>query len=336
MGVSLGISADLARQLQKMQKSASAFSGLYEKQVSTAAKLSQQFLASSVSARLSQEFLASSASARLSQELLASSASARLSQELLASSASARLSQEFLSSLASARLSQERLASSVSASLSQHLASLKWKLPDKLSESLLSMNYPLNKMANRFYGRDLASVAFQQVMEITEDICSDAVENDELTEQARSANDEFQALVNGSLGLESLSDKSLRFLLWLLNGIILPIFAAAMGGIIATQYINDKALALGLAKNNREVKTLVRCYSNEEKMALSGCRVVLGDGIRVRATPGLKGNVIATLPVGKIVTILDSTQRAWLLIEADIDGETVEGWVSRRYTVPFR
>ncbi|MDH5786408.1 MAG: SH3 domain-containing protein [Chromatiales bacterium] len=198
------------------------------------------------------------------------------------------------------------------------------------------MNYPLNKMANRFYGRDLASVAFQQVMEITEDICSDAVENDELTEQARSANDEFQALVNGSLGLESLSDKSLRFLLWLLNGIILPIFAAAMGGIIATQYINDKALALGLAKNNREVKTLVRCYSNEEKMALSGCRVVLGDGIRVRATPGLKGNVIATLPVGKIVTILDSTQRAWLLIEADIDGETVEGWVSRRYTVPFR
>jgi len=334
--VSLGVTATFARQMERMQKSAAAFSYHYEKQMSAIPNLSQQLIGMPATAGLSRQIIDIPASARLSEKLLGSSALAKMSEQFLGSSATTRLSEQVFGSSAASLLSQQHFESPIYAGLSPKIIASTWELPDSLSDSMAFTNARLNEMINRYYGQGLMPSMLQQAIEIADDICRDDVEDDELTEQARSANDEFQALANGSLDLESLSDKSLRFLIWLLTGFVKPIFIAAMGGIIAYQYIDYKTSALESAKTHREAKALARCYSDEEKVALSGCRVVLGDGLHIRGTPGIKGSVIASLPVGKIVIVLDSSERSWLLIEADVDGETVEGWISRRYTAPFR
>ena len=347
-GTRLGISADLARQMEKIQKSASSFSRLYERQISATSKLSQELLSSSLSSKLSQELLSSSLSSKLSQELFSSSLSSKLSQELFSSSLSSKLSQELLSSSLSSKLSQELLSSSLpsklsqklissslSSKLSQELTASTWELPQTFSDNLFAHSSALNDMIQRFYGRGLTSAMLHQAIKITEDISIDSVEDDELSEQFRSAHDEIQEMANEFLGLESLSDKSRQILLWVLNTIIMPLIVGSF--LITVQnHMNDKATTLESAKTHRQVRALARCYNGEEKMALSSCRVVLGDGLRMRGTPNLKGSVIASLPVGKIVTVLDSSKRAWLLIEADVDGKTVEGWIARRYTTPFR
>lgn len=50
----------------------------------------------------------------------------------------------------------------------------------------------------------------------------------------------------------------------------------------------------------------------------------------------MKSEVITTLPIGALVEVIDKSHRSWLLVEAEIDGELEQGWVSRRYTSYFK
>jgi len=69
---------------------------------------------------------------------------------------------------------------------------------------------------------------------------------------------------------------------------------------------------------------------------LKGYRVTTGTDIQLRDKPKMKSNVSFELPMGKMLNVLDKSNRSWLYVEVEIDDELVEGWVSRQYTDYFR
>jgi len=50
----------------------------------------------------------------------------------------------------------------------------------------------------------------------------------------------------------------------------------------------------------------------------------------------MKSEIITSLPIGSLVEVLDSSNRSWLLVEVEVNGELEQGWVFRRYTTYFK
>lgn len=70
--------------------------------------------------------------------------------------------------------------------------------------------------------------------------------------------------------------------------------------------------------------------------SLQDVRIVIGSGLNLRESPSISAKVILELPVGKLLDVLDRSNRTWLYVGVTIDGEYLEGWVSRRYTTTFK
>lgn len=70
--------------------------------------------------------------------------------------------------------------------------------------------------------------------------------------------------------------------------------------------------------------------------SLQDIRIVTGSSLNLRESPSIKAKVILELPVGKLLDVLDRGNRTWLYVGVTIDGEYLEGWVSRRYTTTFK
>ncbi len=86
----------------------------------------------------------------------------------------------------------------------------------------------------------------------------------------------------------------------------------------------------------QEVRKKARCLDYQSKALLSNCRFITGNGLRLRTGPSQKAEVITLLARGKIVDVIDSSNRSWLEVEVLVDGEYLKGWVARRYTSTFK
>lgn len=137
------------------------------------------------------------------------------------------------------------------------------------------------------------------------------------------------------LDFTSLSESARTAVLWLFYHMVLP-FLMSIAASLALERFNEKAATTEKVTTSREIKKLARCDSELEREIFAGCRVVTGNGLRLRAGPGMKAEIITALPLGKVVVVLDSSERAWLRVEVDLEGDLIEGWVARRYTTPFR
>lgn len=137
------------------------------------------------------------------------------------------------------------------------------------------------------------------------------------------------------LDFTSLSESARTAVLWIFYHMVLP-FLMSIAASMALERFNEKAAVTEKVTTSREVKKLAKCDNGLEREIFAGCRVVIGSGLRLRAGPGMKTEIITTLPLGKLVMILDSSERAWLHVEVDLEGDVIEGWVARRYTTPFR
>lgn len=147
--------------------------------------------------------------------------------------------------------------------------------------------------------------------------------------------DELKSLGNEPLDFTSLSENARTVVLWLFYHIVLP-FLVGIGANIALERFNEKSAVADNITTSREAKRLARCDNGLEREIFAGCRVVIGSGLRLRAGPSMKTEIITTLPLGKLIMILDSSERAWLHVEVDLEGDLIDGWVARRYTTPFR
>lgn len=63
-------------------------------------------------------------------------------------------------------------------------------------------------------------------------------------------------------------------------------------------------------------------------------RLTKKEGINLREEPGMKGEVIMTLPKYAPLEVVDTTNRDWLLVSYKHEGIEIEGWVSRKYVRP--
>ncbi|MGQ4005173.1 SH3 domain-containing protein [Francisellaceae bacterium CB300] len=72
------------------------------------------------------------------------------------------------------------------------------------------------------------------------------------------------------------------------------------------------------------------------KQALKDYRITKVDSLNFRYKPSVKSDVITTLPLGTLTYVIDKSNRSWLFVEVDIDGDLIQGWISRRYTSRFR
>lgn len=70
--------------------------------------------------------------------------------------------------------------------------------------------------------------------------------------------------------------------------------------------------------------------------ALKPFRVTTATSLHVRELPTTSSEAIGLIPIGTVVEVLDKSNRSWLLVEVEIDGEFQQGWVFRRYTTTFK
>ena len=147
---------------------------------------------------------------------------------------------------------------------------------------------------------------------------------------------EIQKELEENCDYNSLSKKAQLLLSYIYHNYFLPLFLGCLATIIVTNH-QKAQISLQDKKTPTDIKSLVRKPILEvNKELLKGHRVVIGSDVNLRKEPSMKSEVITELPIGKLVEVLDKSNRSWLHVEVDIEGETFVGWISRRYTTYFK
>jgi len=134
----------------------------------------------------------------------------------------------------------------------------------------------------------------------------------------------------------ALSERTKNILIYLYHYYFLPISLSCLSAYMMTNALEARK-ELESVSTPTEVKTFVRSSQGSfDRSALKGFRITIVDSLNFRETPSMRSEVITTLPIGTLVEVIDKTQRSWLLVEVEIDGELEQGWISRRYTTYFK
>lgn len=107
--------------------------------------------------------------------------------------------------------------------------------------------------------------------------------------------------------------------------------------IYLTNAQNELQNQLHQADSKLEVKRIINGIgTSDKKNLLKGYRVTIGHGVNLREGPTKKSQSILILPIGKLLDVIDKSNRSWLYVQVEIEGELINGWVSRRYTTYFK
>lgn len=86
-------------------------------------------------------------------------------------------------------------------------------------------------------------------------------------------------------------------------------------------------------QTRKELQNIVSAENRQEN--LKNFRLVTRDNVHLRAGPSESTAILEMLPMNTLLLITDKSNRQWLAVEAEYNGETIRGWVSRRYTLPL-
>ncbi|MEZ8711011.1 SH3 domain-containing protein [Vibrio alginolyticus] len=128
---------------------------------------------------------------------------------------------------------------------------------------------------------------------------------------------------------DSLSDKALNTIIWLLKNFFLPLLVSC----IATAYMEQSDFVrdfFSAFSTDREIKSEIRkqTFDNNKK----NLRVIIGNNLNLREGPAQKNNSLGLLHLGDVIEVLDSTNRSWLYVRVVVDEEVLTGWIFRRYS----
>jgi hypothetical protein len=144
--------------------------------------------------------------------------------------------------------------------------------------------------------------------------------------------DQISAEIASKTDFNTLSDKAKKILLYFFNYVFLPLFLNA----VYDAYKETKKELKSIATPT-EVKQFVRSSNDKfDRSLLKGFRVTTVESLNFRKSPSMRSEIITILPIGSLVEIIDKSNRSWLLVEVEIDGELEQGWVPRRYTAHFK
>ena len=134
-----------------------------------------------------------------------------------------------------------------------------------------------------------------------------------------------------------LSDNGRKLLSYVYHYYILPLFLACVIGPMIESHNESVRVELSDYKTTKEIKSYLRNPPKDiNTNLLKSFRVTIGSDVHLREAPTTKSKIVAKLPLGKLIEVLDKENRSWLLVEVDIEGEPFVGWVSRRYTTYFK
>ena len=148
---------------------------------------------------------------------------------------------------------------------------------------------------------------------------------------------EIQRELEGNRDYKALSERAQVFLLYVYHYYLLPILINCMIVPMIIAHTQKVQTELQENKTPAEVRSYVRNpVHGVNKELLKGYRVVTGSNVHLRKEPTMKSEIITKLPLGKLIKVLNKSNRSWLHVEVDIEEEIFVGWISRRYTTYFK
>ena len=157
--------------------------------------------------------------------------------------------------------------------------------------------------------------------------------NEEILEIDSELNDE----VSSATDFNQLSEKSKRILSYIFHIYILPMLFLALGVCISALYGDELRMALESVSTSSEVRSFTRNAKIKfDRVALASFRVTTANSLKLRKSPNMSAETIDFLPLGTLVEVIERSNRSWLFVEVEMDGEFIQGWVSRKYTVYFK
>jgi hypothetical protein len=132
------------------------------------------------------------------------------------------------------------------------------------------------------------------------------------------------------------SDEDKKYLSYIYHSYLLPFMFLIMGILIAP-HVQQAQAELDVLTTQKEVNAFTRSPSvTFDRQALKGHRFTTISLLNLRDKPSMHSNVIESLPIGTIARVINKSDRSWLLVEVEINGELEQGWILRRYTTYFK
>ncbi|WP_367104822.1 SH3 domain-containing protein [uncultured Psychrobacter sp.] len=141
--------------------------------------------------------------------------------------------------------------------------------------------------------------------------------------------------ITAVLNLSLFSDQFITITLYFYQRIFEPFIVSYSAAHIYS--LNQAKKELKEVKSKSDVRAFTRKNNSSfDRLLFKGFRVAIVDSLELKESPNVSANVIETLGIGTLLQVLDKTNRSWLLVEVEIDGELEQGWVLRRYTTYFK
>lgn len=180
---------------------------------------------------------------------------------------------------------------------------------------------------------DLNNLSFKEVLNVDltqEDLIEFSSKS--ISEIDSNLNDEVKTGKDFNL----YSDEAKKRLSYIFHTYLLPVFYIIIG-ILMTPHIQQAQEELKILTTQKEVKSFTRSPpATFDCKALKGYRFTMVNNLNLRESNGIDSNIIEILPIGTTVRVIDKSDRSWLLVEVEINGELEQGWVLRRYTTYFK
>lgn len=132
------------------------------------------------------------------------------------------------------------------------------------------------------------------------------------------------------------SDEGKKYLSYIYHYYLLP-FIFLIASILIAPHVQQAQAELELLTTQQEVNAFTRSPPDTfDRQALKGYRFTTISLLNLHNKPNMHSNVIESLTIGTIARVINKSDRSWLLVEVEINGELKQGWILRRYTTYFK
>jgi len=157
--------------------------------------------------------------------------------------------------------------------------------------------------------------------------------NEEMVEIDAELNDEVSSVTD----FNQLSDKTKSIFIYLYHYYVLPVVLSFFVSYVVMNTATEAKVELKSISSPTEVRSFARNAKIKfDRVALAAFRVTTANSLKLRKSPNMSAETINYLPLGTLIEVIDKSNRSWLFVEVELDGEFTQGWVSRKYTSYFK
>jgi hypothetical protein len=266
-------------------------------------------------------------------------------ESLIQSTGGTSVYEDMISSLNLIRDSLEPYRSAFDAARTSFEASESFKLARELQSQVALANSTLSKYSGVFEQfESLRNLEyFQLIFKLNdfqfEEVVSTNLTQGDITRFTEKPISEIESDLSDEIksgkGFSLYSDQDKKYLSYIYHYYLLPLFFGYL--FLNMSNILQAKEESKLMETKQEIRSFIRSsHTAFDRQALKGHRFVMVDLLNFRDRPSMSSNVIDSLPIGTTVRVINKSDRSWLLVEVEINGELEQGWVLRRYTTYFK